>query len=155
MVPRLRFGSAGETSFSKSRTGRDPGPLLISCCESSLGRVWSRLVGIERKGFPGKPNRWGAIWVAICAALLVVDLVTGPPLWVHFPGIVLATLLLLEAAPLKVRGWFNLVFARGAVVVGGLALINLVTWSGYLWVMWPAGAFVFIELIRRIGVRSR
>lgn len=93
----------------------------------------------------------GAIWVA----LLVVDLVTGAPFWAHWPGIAIAVLVALEAAPLFVRGLFNLQFARGVVIVGGLALVNIVTWSGYPWVLWPAGALIAIELIRRLGVRSR
>lgn len=92
----------------------------------------------------------GVIW----AALLLVDLVTGAPFWAHWPGIAMATLLALEATPLLVRGWFNLLHARGAVIVGALVLINLFTWSGYPWVMWPAGAFVVIELIRRLRART-
>ena len=94
---------------------------------------------------------FGVIWVA----LLVVDLVTGAPFWAHWPGIAMTVLLALEAMPLFIRGRFNLQFARGVVIVGGLALVNLVTWSGYAWVMWPAGALIAIELIRRLGVRSR
>ena len=87
----------------------------------------------------------GILW----SVLLVVDLVTGAPFWAHWPGIAVVTLLALEAASLFVRGWFNLLFARGAVIVCGLALINLITWSGYPWVLWPAGALIAIELIRR------
>lgn len=91
----------------------------------------------------------GAIW----AVLFMVDLATGSPFWAHWPGIALAALVGLEAAPLFVRGWFKLQYARGVVIVGALALINLVTWSGYPWVLWPAGALVAIELIRRLAVR--
>jgi len=93
----------------------------------------------------------GAIW----AALFVVDLATGAPFWAHWPGIAMAALVGLEAAPLFVRGWFKLQYARGVVIVGTLALINLFTWSGYPWVLWPAGALVAINLIRLLGVRSR
>ncbi len=93
----------------------------------------------------------GAIW----ALLLVVDLATGGSFWAHWPGIGMAALVALKAAPLFVRGWFKLQYARGMVIVGALALINLFTWSGYPWVMWPAGALIAIELIRRSGVRSR
>jgi adenylate cyclase len=92
----------------------------------------------------------GAIW----ALLLVVDLATGGPFWAHWPGIGMAALVALKAAPLFVRGWFKLQYARGVVIVGALALINLFTWSGYPWVMWPAGALIAIELIRRAGARS-
>ncbi len=93
----------------------------------------------------------GAIW----AVLFVVDLATGAPFWAHWPGMAMAALVALEATPLFVRGWFKLQYARGVVIVGVLALINLFTWSGYPWVMWPAGALIAIELIRRSGVRSR
>ena len=93
----------------------------------------------------------GATW----AVLFVVDLATGEPFWAHWPGIAMAALVGVEATPLFVRGWFKLQYARGIVIVGALALINLVTWSGYPWVMWPAGALIAIELVRRLGVRSR
>ena len=93
----------------------------------------------------------GAIWIA----LLVIDLATGPTFWAQFPGIVLVTLLMLEAAPLLRRRGFNLVSARAAAVVGGLALVNIFTWSGYWWVLWPAGAVTLMELIRRLGKKSR
>ncbi len=91
----------------------------------------------------------GTIW----AALVVIDLVTGSGFWAHYPGIAMATLLLLEAAPLMARGGLNLVFIRGAVAVGALAAINLATWSGYPWVMWPSGALIFMGLVRRLAVR--
>ena len=46
-------------------------------------------------------------------------------------------------------------YVWGVVIVSALALINLVTWSGYAWVMWPAGALIAIELMRRLRPRSR
>ena len=76
-------------------------------------------------------------------------------MWAHLPGIAMAALVGLEATPLLTRGWFKLQYARGVVIVGALSLINLFTWSGYLWVMWPAGALFALELIRRLGLRSR
>jgi len=93
----------------------------------------------------------GAIW----GVVFVVDLATGEPFWAHWPGIAMGVLVGLEATPLFVRGWFKLQYARGVVIVGALAVINLFTWSGYPWVMWPAGALIAIELIRRLAVRSR
>ena len=99
--------------------------------------------------------RYAGIVGAIWATLVAIDLVTGPPFWAHFPGIVLATLLCLYATPLLVRHGFSLMFARGVVVAGGLLLMNLATWSGYLWAMWPVGGILFIEIIRRLGFRKR
>lgn len=91
----------------------------------------------------------------VAAVLLVIDLATGAPLWVQWPGLAMAALVALEATPLFVRGWFKLQYARGVVIVGALALINIFTWTGNPWVIWPAGAFTAIELIRRFGVRHR
>jgi adenylate cyclase len=93
----------------------------------------------------------GAIW----AVLLAIDLATGASFWAHWPGIAIAALVAVEATPLFVRGWFKLQYARGVVIIGALALINVFTWSGYPWVLWPAGALIAIELLRRLGVRAR
>ena len=90
----------------------------------------------------------------IGAFLIVIDLITGPGFWAHYPAILLAGFVLWQSAPLFARGRFNLSFVRGAVVVGVLTLINLVTWSGELWAIWPAGVLLFIYLIRRRGFRS-
>ena len=89
--------------------------------------------------------RLGVVW----AVLLVIDLATGPPLWAHWPGAGFAAIVALEAAPLVARGWFRLQYARCVVIVGALALLNLFTWSGTLWVLWPAGALIALEVIRR------
>ena len=89
------------------------------------------------------------------AVVVVVDLVTGASFWAHWPGLAMAALVALEAAPLFVRGWFKLQYARGVVIIGALVLINLFTWSGYPWVLWPAGALIVLGLIGRLGVRFR
>jgi adenylate cyclase len=91
----------------------------------------------------------GAIW----AMLLVVDLSTGGPMWAQWPGLGMAVLVALEAAPLLARGGFELRYVRGAVIIAMLALINLFTWHGYPWALWPAGGLVLIELVRRLWDR--
>ncbi len=93
----------------------------------------------------------GAVW----ALLIAADLFTGEPFWAHWLGIALVAVVALEAAPLFARGWFKVQYARAVVIVGGLALINLFTWSGYAWVIWPAGALITIALLRRLGVRQQ
>ncbi|MEP1699210.1 MAG: adenylate/guanylate cyclase domain-containing protein [Paracoccaceae bacterium] len=93
---------------------------------------------------------FGVIW----AALVIIDLVTGPPFWAHFPGIVLVTILCLKATPLLVRRGFSRMFSRGIVISGGLLLINIATWDGYLWAMWPVGGILFAEIIRRLSFRK-
>ncbi len=88
---------------------------------------------------------FGAVW----AALIVMDLTTGISLWSFWPGLAMATIVALEAAPLFVQGWFKVQYVRIAVIVAALALINIVTTPGYPWVLWPAGALVIAEVIRR------
>jgi adenylate cyclase len=92
----------------------------------------------------------GAIWVL----LLAVDLATGAPFWAQWPGIGMAALVALEASPLLARGGLNAGYARVLVIIGTLALINLFTWTGYPWALWPAGGLVFLELVRRLWDRS-
>ena len=88
----------------------------------------------------------GICWIA----LLVVDLSTGTPFWAHWPGIVMATIVALKAAPLFVRGWFKLNYARGAIIVIALAVVNVFSWTGYPWVFWPAGVLFVIFLIKGV-----
>jgi adenylate cyclase len=91
----------------------------------------------------------GAAW----AVLLIVDLATGSPFWAHWPGLALATLVGLQAMPLFVSDRFGLRLARGAVIVAALALVNLFSWSGYPWVLWPAGALAAVALLHRWRAR--
>ena len=94
----------------------------------------------------------GAIW----ALLLVVDPADpGHRFWAQWPGIAMAAVVGREASPLLVRGWFKIQYARGMVIIGTLALINLFTWNGYPWALWPAGGIVFIELVRQFWDRPR
>ena len=88
-------------------------------------------------------------------ALLLIDLATGGSFWAHWIAIVMAIYLGWKAAPFLVNDWFSLQSARFAVIVGALAVINFVTWTGYLWFLWPAGALVVVELLRRLGKRSK
>lgn len=93
----------------------------------------------------------GIVW----GGLVVVDLATGPAFWAHWPGIVMVVYLCWKAAPLVVTNWFTRQYARLSVIVVTLVLINLATWTGYPWALWPAGALIVIELIRRLGAGSR
>lgn len=89
----------------------------------------------------------GAVWLV----LLFVDIATGTPFWAHWPGLAIVALIALEATPLFVGGRFRLSYFRIIVIVVALAMVNLFTWSGYLWVIWPTAALVTVELLRRLG----
>jgi adenylate cyclase len=93
----------------------------------------------------GHAQRLGILW----AVLAGINLVTGDEFWAIWPGIVLAVVLGLEAAPLVARGWIDAPLVRLAVIVAGLALINLASRSGQPWFLWPAGALLVAYLLRR------
>jgi adenylate cyclase len=92
--------------------------------------------------------------VAIWTPLLVIDLVTGDPFWAHWPGIPLAMIVGLILTPRLVTGRVARLLARLVVIVAGLALINLFTWQGYAWFLWPAGALATLTAIRLILRRT-
>ncbi len=92
----------------------------------------------------------GVIWVV----LFVIDVATGSPFWAHWPGLALGTLVAFQAAPIFASGWFKLQYARGVVIAGALILVNLFTWTGYPWVIWPVGLLLVIELMRRMHADS-
>jgi adenylate cyclase len=92
----------------------------------------------------------GIVWVA----LLAVNLFTGDRFWAVWPGIAFATVLGLEAAPLAARGWVDVLFARWAVLTGALAAVNLASWSGEPWFLWPAGGLLVFALLRRTWRRA-
>jgi adenylate cyclase len=91
----------------------------------------------------------GGIWVMLLAA----NLVTGATFWAQWPGLAMAAFVALEACPLVAKGWFTLHCARAVVIIAALALINIFTWSGYPWAVWPAGALIVAELARRLWSR--
>ena len=64
-------------------------------------------------------------------------------------GIALLAVLGLQAAPLLARAWPDVQLTRLAVIVVALGLINLASWSGQPWFLWPAGVLVVLYLLRR------
>lgn len=106
------------------------------------GMLWDKVI------------RNGKIFGVIWAALAVINLVTSTPFWVQWPGVAMLAALAWQAAPLFAAGRFDLRYARLVVIVGGLVLVNLFSWSGTAWVLWPAGALLVAEIIRRLRVHA-
>jgi len=94
--------------------------------------------------------RRARLFAAIWAVLMAIDLATGPPLWAHWPGLILAGLVGFRAAPLMARGWFSVTYVRVAILTVLLLLANLFSWTGYLWAFWPVVAVILIILIGRL-----
>lgn len=92
----------------------------------------------------------GVLWIV----LLVINLVTSSYLWALWPGLAMLVVLGMEAAPLFKSSFFGKNYARLAVIIAALVLINIITWSGYPWALWPAGFLIAAEVIRRIRVST-
>ena len=88
----------------------------------------------------------GAIWALLFAA----DVATGGGYWSRWPGLVMALIWGLRAAPLLARGWFKTTYVRLSMIVAALALINAFAWNGAFWAVWPAGAIMLFILLGRL-----
>ncbi|MGQ7843239.1 adenylate/guanylate cyclase domain-containing protein [Granulosicoccus sp. 3-233] len=100
-------------------------------------------------------SRDGRLLAALWSVLLLIDIASGSPFWAHWPGLVMAVFLAMKAAPLFASGWLRLSVVRAGIFVAGLLLVNLFSWSGYLWVIWPAAVLLVLELLRRLISGSR
>jgi len=96
----------------------------------------------------------GKQFALIFGALCVIDMISGRGIWAHWPGLALLTAWLFQAAPLWANTRFRPAMLRGAVVVAALVLINLFSWDGYFWAIWPVGALGFAALMRRTRNRT-
>lgn len=112
--------------------------------EDDLAARWSRVRRIAM--------RLGVVF----AAIVVINLATwSGTFWAVWPAIGFATYLGFEAAPLLARGVLPLWWARMGVLIACLALVNAASWSGELWVLWPAGALITVGFLLQIGARAR
>lgn len=133
-VMPVRFASEDLTQDADKATRSD----LKAPAARSTGDLRARVIRRLRL--------FAAIWVV----LLVIDIGTGPSMWAHWPGLILAVLVGYRAAPLIARGWFTVAYVRIAVIAAALLLANLLTWSGYLWALWPAAVIILIVLVGRL-----
>ncbi len=139
-VPVYRVALAENRQGRGRPTGPAPRPRTERPPETlpAAGERWARL---RRRSLVT-----GTFWLGLVA----VDLLTGPGFWAHWPGIALLAGLGFWHAPLVGGRHLSTRTVRLAVVVAALALVNLATWNGTFWVVWPALAIVVIEAIRRL-----
>lgn len=107
-----------------------------------------RAAAPARTDKPPRLARRAMLFAIIAAVLATIDVMDGSLGWAHWPALAFAMILGLSAAPHLARGWFNTLYVRLAVIIAGLALINLFSWNGQFWVIWPA---LFIILIAGLG----
>lgn len=87
----------------------------------------------------------------ISVALLFVNLVTGSGVWAHWPILAVGTVAALRSAETLIPTQITaLVPARAIIIIAALTLVNIFTWSGYPWVLWPASALLVVALARKI-----
>ncbi len=91
---------------------------------------------------------------AVILGLCLIDAFTGRGLWAHYPVLVLATLAGVQAAPLLANERWSVTHIRGAMIAGALVLMNLFTWSGTFWAIWPLGALLIGSFVKRSRHRS-
>lgn len=87
----------------------------------------------------------------VAGALVLINLVTGGSIWAHWPILGVATITGLRCAPQIIPPQISAIIPPQTVVlVAALALINIFSWSGYPWSLWPIGALVIVGLGRKI-----
>ena len=139
-----RFGrqSRGAAHEVKPDTPKRPQREAAHRADTDTGKMRGRVIRHAKT--------LGAIWIG----LLVINLATGGNFWVQWPGVVMLALIGIEAVPLFAGSRYGIYVTRLAVLVAALALINLFSWSGTLWAVWPAGALIVAEVARRIHARA-
>ncbi|MBW8640001.1 adenylate/guanylate cyclase domain-containing protein [Hoeflea sp. WL0058] len=90
----------------------------------------------------------------VLVGLAVIDFATGSGMWVQWPAIPILAVIGIEMAPLAASRSQTVFALRMGVAIAALALINLFSWSGTLWFLWPAGAMILAALIRKVAVRT-
>ncbi len=126
-------------------TGRERPPSPDSVPEAQPGSV-EPPKEIDTPRTLMRQFRWAGI---AAAAFVAVDLATGSSVWAHWPVLVIAVVVGWTAVPALTRGVAPPFLGRYLVIVAALFVINLLTWKGTLWAIWPAGALAFLAWMRR------
>ncbi|MEM6463390.1 MAG: adenylate/guanylate cyclase domain-containing protein [Pseudomonadota bacterium] len=152
----VAFGNEGETAiFGRKAAGKTRRTVTAT----SSGDVHKQSPSAPKKSSGRQTLRervirhaslLGTIWVV----LLIINIATSGIFWAKWPGLAMLAVLGLEAAPLFAAGRYSVQMIRLSVIAVMLLLINLFTWSGTFWAMWPIGAIVAVEVIRRVAARA-
>ena len=95
-------------------------------------------------------SRTAMIAAFLCGALVLINLVTGGSTWAHWPILAVATISGLKRAQTLIPARVSkIVPAQLLVLIAALTLVNIFSWNGFLWVIWPAGALLIYSLGRK------
>lgn len=88
----------------------------------------------------------------VAAGLFVLDLITGRGIWAHWPMLALfAVIALREGHRIVGRSEFLGVPLKMWTIAAFLFCVNLFSWQGALWSLWPIGGLALIGLFKRRG----
>ena len=104
---------------------------------------------------PSQPQfslrRFALLSILLSGALVLINLVTGGTVWAHWAILAAATISGLKWAEYLVpTSLSDIIPAKTLVLIASLTMVNLFSWSGYPWVLWPAGAALLLGLGRKI-----
>ncbi|OIQ29246.1 MAG: adenylate cyclase [Alphaproteobacteria bacterium MedPE-SWcel] len=157
-APQRSFNGGGAQPNPRQTDARKPVPRQTEAEGPETGNTPDRRArGLFARRCDGNPQplsfgRAGATLALIAGALFIVDIATGPGVWSHWLLLVVATLFgLRNAERLFGRSEILALPIRLWVIAGFLLCLNLFSWSGYAWSMWPIGALVIASLARRIS----
>lgn len=128
--------------------------------QTGIGRVRPRVSvepaeAQERAPVPTraeKPARhYGKRAALIVGALFAIDLATGDGLWAHIPSAAILAILGILTVPQSGWGGMGVWASRAVILVAMLVFINIATWTGTFWAIWPAGALAALALWRRLN----
>lgn len=136
-VPVYRI--AGPGAVAETRPGADP-----------AGEV-----GPEDMRLSAKLALTAKLFAGLGGALVVLNMILGGPFWSFWPGLAMAVLLGQMAAPLFARRGIGEADLRIAVLLVALAAVNIATWSGYAWSLWPIGIALGLRFLRRLASTGR
>ncbi|WP_065328624.1 adenylate/guanylate cyclase domain-containing protein [Tritonibacter mobilis] len=109
------------------------------------------LKGLDRLFGRRLPLSDGSKKLAVVAAgLFLLDIISGRGIWAHWPMLALAMVIgLRDGHRILGRSEFLGIPVKLCVIAGFLFLVNLFSWEGALWSLWPIGGIAVFSLFKR------
>lgn len=86
--------------------------------------------------------------------LLLIDLLTGSPFFVHWLTIPVFVVVGYRRAPSFSSERFPTSILRAGIILSGLLLLNFFSWSGSAWVVYPTAAYAAVFTFKRLRGKS-
>ena len=123
---------------------------VVHAAEDTLRRVAEADLDDEDKALRDTLIRTGSTLGVLWGVLFVIDISSGRGFFSHWTLLPILVYLGYQAAPLLGRSAGKLALTRLGVAVAGLFLINIFSWSGTLWVIYPAVIMIAVFALRKL-----